>query len=81
MKEKSETLEKFKEFCMKTESLVGHQIQCLRADNGGEYTSDEFNDFLKRRKIQRQFTCPNTPQQNGVAERENRHLGGTYAAF
>jgi hypothetical protein len=81
MKEKSKTLEKFKEFCTKTESLVGHRIQCLRTDNGGEYTSDEFNDYLKRQKIQRQFTCPNTPQQNGVAERENRHLGETYAAF
>lgn len=24
--------------------------------------------------IRRQLTCPNTPQQNGVAERKNRHL-------
>ena len=51
MKEKSEALEKFKEFCTDTKSLVGHQIQCLRTDNGGEYTSDEYNKYLKRRKI------------------------------
>lgn len=30
--------------------------------------------FWAERGIQHQSTCPNTPQQNGLAERKNRHL-------
>lgn len=74
MKAKSETLSKFKEFREKVESEFGKRIRCLRTDNGGEYTSDEFSDYLKECRIRRQLTCPGTPQQNGVAERKNRHL-------
>lgn len=74
MKEKSETLNKFIEFKEKVEKEIGRRIQCLRTDNGGEYTSDEFERYLQRQNIKRQLTCPGTPQQNGVAERKNRHL-------
>jgi len=34
MKEKSEALDKFKEFKNIVESEVGHKIKCLRMDNG-----------------------------------------------
>jgi transposase InsO family protein len=74
MKAKSETLSKFKEFREKVESKFNKKIRCLRTDNGGEYTSDEFSDYLKNCGIRRQLTCSGTPQQNGVAERKNRHL-------
>lgn len=46
----------------------------LRTDNGGEYTSHEFSQYCKDQGIARQFTVPNTPEQNGVAERLNRTL-------
>ena len=62
MKEKSETLEKFKEFKLMVESEVGRKIQCLRTDNGGEYISDEFSSYLVQCNIRRQLTYPNTPQ-------------------
>ncbi|KAL4292111.1 hypothetical protein GQ457_14G000650 [Hibiscus cannabinus] len=74
MKEKSETLSKFKEFKKVAEAEVGKKICWLRTDNGGEYTSDEFANFLQEYQVRRQFTCANTPQQNGIAERKNRHL-------
>ena len=77
MKEKSEAFMKFKEFKEKTEKEIGCNIRCLRTDNGGEYTSKEFIEYLHRCGIRRQLTCPNTPQQNGVAERKNRHLAET----
>lgn len=77
MKEKSEAFNKFKEFKDKVETKVGNKIKFLRTDNGGEYTSDEFNNYLKTCGIRRQFLCPSTPQQNGVAERKNRHLAET----
>ncbi|KAE8660285.1 hypothetical protein F3Y22_tig00116954pilonHSYRG00091 [Hibiscus syriacus] len=50
------------------------KIKCFRTDNGGEYTSEEFDDFCRKEGIKRQFTVANTPQQNGVAERMNRTL-------
>ncbi|XP_024004995.1 uncharacterized protein LOC112082126 [Eutrema salsugineum] len=46
----------------------------LRTDNGGEYISNEFKAFTVKLGIVHQTSCPYTPQQNGVAERKNRHL-------
>ncbi|GAA0176327.1 hypothetical protein LIER_29336 [Lithospermum erythrorhizon] len=77
LKEKSEAFEKFKELKEMVERELGKKIICLRTDNGGEYTSNEFNNYLKECNIRRQLTCANTPQQNGVAERKNRHLAKT----
>lgn len=74
LKEKSEVFSKFKEFKEKVEREVDHKLRCLRKDNGGEFTSEEFSKYLKEHEIQRQLTCLRTPQQNGVAERKNRHL-------
>ena len=49
-------------------------IKILRSDSGGEYTSKEFTSFLSDKGILHQKSCPHTPQQNGIAERKNRHL-------
>lgn len=74
LKQKSEVLDKFKEFRKKVEGELGRKIRCLRTDNGKEYMSDEFSNYLREHKIRRQLTCAGTPQQNGIAERKNRHL-------
>ncbi|KAE8679378.1 hypothetical protein F3Y22_tig00111402pilonHSYRG01323 [Hibiscus syriacus] len=74
MKEKSDTFSMFKEFRDSAEGEVGKKICCLRTDNGGEYRSNEFSQYLRECRIRHQYTCANTPQQNGVAERKNRHL-------
>ncbi|RVW68896.1 Retrovirus-related Pol polyprotein from transposon TNT 1-94 [Vitis vinifera] len=47
-------------------------IKCLRTDRGGEFNSEEFNEFCRQCGIKRQLTIAYTPQQNGVAERKNR---------
>jgi len=49
-------------------------VKVLRSDNGGEYTSHAFKNHLAKHGIVHQTSCPYTPQQNGVAERKNRHL-------
>lgn len=46
----------------------------LRTDNGAEYTSKQFKDYRRDSKIKQEFIVPETPQQNGVAERFNRTL-------
>lgn len=46
----------------------------LKTDNGGEFTSTQFENFLKIERIQHERTIPKTPQQNRVAKRLNRTL-------
>jgi len=74
IKHKSEV---FKEF-VKVKSLLENQkdtkIKCLQTDNGTEYLSKEFSDYLDVRGIRRRLTVPHNPEQNGVAERRNRTL-------
>lgn len=62
MKEKSDTFSKFKEFREIVEGKMGKKIICLRTDNGGEYTSNKFSQYLRDCRIRHQFTCTNTPQ-------------------
>ena len=72
LREKSEAFDKFKVFKSLVENESGHKIKCLRSDNGGEFTSNEFNQFCESHGIQRQLCATKTPQQNGVSERKNR---------
>jgi len=46
----------------------------VKSDNGGEYYKNELTNFMKSVCILHQTSCPNSPQQNRVAERKNRHL-------
>lgn len=50
----------------------GTQIERLRCDNGGEYSSSDFKDFCIQNGIKCQYTIPRNPEQNGIAERYNR---------
>ena len=49
-------------------------IKIMWSNSGGEYMFGEFHVFLQQKGIVAQHSCPYTPQQNGVAERKNRHL-------
>ena len=73
MKAKSEAPTKLREFLteMKTE---GVSIKCFRSDNGGEFTSRDFQRILSDNGIQWTACSPYTPSQNGVAERSWRTL-------
>ncbi|GJU15292.1 retrovirus-related pol polyprotein from transposon TNT 1-94 [Tanacetum coccineum] len=74
IKKKSDVFEVLKVYKAQVELDSGKKIKCLRTDNGGEYTSDEFDTFCRQEGIKRQFTTTYNPQQNGVAERMNRTL-------
>ncbi|CAI7795897.1 unnamed protein product [Closterium sp. NIES-53] len=41
----------------------------LHSDKGGEFSSDFLRDFCRREGILQSFTLPDSPQQNGIAER------------
>ena len=74
LKYKSEAFEKFREWRAKTELEAGKKLKVFRSDNGGEFTSKEFECFLKKEGIKHQLTVPKCPEQNGKAERMNRTL-------
>ena len=46
----------------------------MRINNGGEYTSKEFEAFYKEEGIKRELTTPYNPQQSGFAERKNKTI-------
>ena len=71
---KSEVFHVFKMFLAYVENQFSTCIKILRSDSGGEYVSTEFQNFLQQKGIISQKSCPYTPQQNGLAERKNRHL-------
>ena len=45
LKEKSEAFEKFKWYLARDEKETGKRLKCLRSDRGGEFISNEFNNF------------------------------------
>ena len=51
LKEKSQVFEKFKEWKLLVEKQFNKSVKILQSDNGGEYTSNEFQSFLKSEEI------------------------------
>ncbi|KAG8501038.1 hypothetical protein CXB51_003111 [Gossypium anomalum] len=49
-------------------------IHTLHTDNGREYFNSVLSPYLSDQGIIHQSSCPDTPQQNGISERKNRHL-------
>jgi len=46
-------------------------VNYFRSDGGGEYSSGQFTKYLKSKEIHHEFTNPDTPQENSVAECAN----------
>ena len=67
MSKKSQASEKFKEYVAEFGTP-----RRLRTDNGAEYTANKFKDYCRDSRIKQEFTVPEIPQQNEVAERFNR---------
>jgi len=74
LKYKSDVCIVFRLFYQMILTQFDRTIKVVRSDNGGEYFKRELNDFFHSKGIIHQTSCPETPQQNGVAERKNRQL-------
>jgi transposase InsO family protein len=53
----------------------------LCTNNGGEFMVAEFAVYCANEGIQRHFSAPYTPQQNGVVERRNQTVVATAHAL
>ena len=78
VKHKHEVFEKFVEWKSLVEKSSDYKVKKLRTNSGGEYTSTEFESYLKQEGIEHQCTIPKTPEQNGVAKGMNRTLVETF---
>ncbi|RVW64339.1 Retrovirus-related Pol polyprotein from transposon RE1 [Vitis vinifera] len=74
MKEKSEVGSIFKFFHSMIQTQFQAKIQVFRTDNAREYFNVILGNYLLENGIIHQSSCIDTPQQNGIAERKNRHL-------
>ena len=72
MKTKAEVFKHFQHFKTMVENELGAKIQILCIDNGGEYLSNDFKQFLASTCIKHHLITPYTPQQNGVAKHCNK---------
>ena len=71
LKKKSEAFNCFQVFKELTKNEIDMKIKCLRSDNGGEFVSNEFDNYCDENGIKRQFSVIETPKQNGVVEGKN----------
>jgi hypothetical protein len=83
IKERLEALDKFKIFKAEVENQHNIKIKLVRSDHGGEYYGHHtpydqvpgpFARFLQENGIVTQYSMPDDPQQNRVAERHNYTL-------
>ncbi|CAN1338667.1 Retrovirus-related Pol polyprotein from transposon TNT 1-94 [Linum perenne] len=81
MKDKSETSQLFKEFHAMVKTQFHTNILVLRTDNARDYFNSVMGNYLSQEGIIHCSSCVDTPQQNGIAERKNRHLLDTARAL
>ena len=74
LKEKLEAFQKFKWYLARVEKETKKSLKCLRSDRGGEFISNESNNFCIKRGNKRQVSAPSIPKHNGIAERRNRSI-------
>ena len=74
MKNHFKSFSHFRAFYAETHTQFHLSVRSLRSDNPKEYVSKQFQSFMLQNDILHQTSCVDTPSQNGIAERKNRHL-------
>ena len=72
IREKSEVVGKLKLFCNQIETQFTENIKEIHSDGGREFKNKYVGEFLSSKGIKHTINVPYTPEQNGIAERENR---------
>ena len=74
LSQKSDTFDIFWTFTKKIQNELELKIKMIRSNLGGEFENRNFEGVCNELGITHYFSAPQTPQQNGVAERKNRTL-------
>ena len=59
----------FSTFCNQVQNEKDFRIVKVKSDHGGEFENKKLEFFFNENGISHDFSCPRTPQQNGVVER------------
>lgn len=76
LKSKTEVLSKIKLFVAEQFAETGTRMKVLMTDNGSEYVNELTTNFLTSKGIKHIKSAPYVPEQNGLAERDQRSLAG-----
>ena len=68
LRKKSKAFDAFKLYHAWAEKQTGQKLKALRDNKGGEFMSNEWEQYMSEHGIEHQHTTWSTPQQNGVAE-------------
>jgi transposase InsO family protein len=71
VKTKDEALNCFKIYKVEVENQLERKIKRVRSDRGGEYLSNDFDEYCAEHGIIDETTTPYSLQSNGVVERKN----------
>ena len=63
------------------QTQYSYSIKGFRSDNGDEFINSAMSQFFVKKWVLHETTCPQTPKQNGVTERKNRHILETARAI
>ncbi|CAL9018518.1 unnamed protein product [Prunus brigantina] len=74
MKNKSDVVKIFQRFYQMIQTQFMLPIKVFRSDSGGEFVNSALSHIFHATSVVHETTCPQTPQQNGVAERKNRQI-------
>ena len=74
LKNKSDVSHIFPVFCTMVQNQFGAKIKKIHSDNACDYFNQILSQWFQKEGIIHESSSITTPQQNGVAERKNRHL-------
>ncbi|CAL8992400.1 unnamed protein product [Prunus brigantina] len=74
MRLKSEVFGHFSTFVTYVRNHFSISLKTFQSDGGKEFDNSQFCHFCATNGIVHRFSCPHTPQQNGLAERKHRHI-------
>ena len=74
LRDKNEVKDKLKDLLSFVKTSSGNNVKVFLTDGGKEYDKQELRAILNAAGIEHRKTAPYTPQQNGVAEQENRFI-------
>jgi hypothetical protein len=75
LKTRDETYSYFREYKEQAENLHNTKMKFLRCDNAPEFVAGKLGEFVRECGITFEKSVPDSPQQNGVAERHNYTFG------
>jgi hypothetical protein len=81
LKSKAEMIDVFKSFHKEVTTRTGDVIKRVHTDNESIFNSKEMHDFCAQHGIEKTFTVPYNPAQNGITERFNRTVFTTARAL